>query len=271
MRRGLRGVRPDAATSCSRRRSWSPPTWGWPSSWPGASPISGEPLDDLVQVASIGLLKALSTALDPDRGVEFSTYATTTIVGELKRHLRDKGWAVRAPRRMQELYLTLSQVVDTLGQELGRSPNIAVLAAEVQASEEDVLEALEAGQAYRKSQPPLTPLRAPDGEPPGAPRGADRPGATDELTRLPRSGPPSIRFSDQLPSRQRPSRPVPAVLRGSDSSRRSPAGSTSPRCRYRACSPAAWPSCARSPSNRRRPGRTTERIHHSTRQCDCSS
>jgi RNA polymerase sigma-B factor len=108
----------------------------------------GQPLDDLVQVASLGLLKAVDR-FDPGLGVEFSTYATTTIVGELKRHLRDKGWAVRAPRRMQELYLTLSQVVDTLGQELGRSPNIAELAAEVQVSEEDVLEALEAGQAYR--------------------------------------------------------------------------------------------------------------------------
>jgi RNA polymerase sigma-B factor len=108
----------------------------------------GQPLDDLVQVASLSLLKAVDR-FDPDLGIEFSTYATTTIVGELKRHLRDRGWAVRAPRRMQELYLTLSQVVDTLGQELGRSPNIAELAAEVQASEEDVLEALEAGQAYR--------------------------------------------------------------------------------------------------------------------------
>jgi RNA polymerase sigma-B factor len=108
----------------------------------------GQSLDDLTQVASLGLLKAVDR-FDPGRGVEFSTYATTTIVGELKRHLRDKGWAVRAPRRMQELYLTLNQVVDTLGQELGRSPSIAELAAEVQASEEDVLEALEAGQAYR--------------------------------------------------------------------------------------------------------------------------
>jgi RNA polymerase sigma-B factor len=108
----------------------------------------GQPLDDLVQVASLGLLKAVDR-FDPGLGIEFSTFATTTIVGELKRHLRDKGWAVRAPRRMQELYLTLSQVVDTLGQERGRSPTIAELAAEVGVSEEDVLEALEAGQAYR--------------------------------------------------------------------------------------------------------------------------
>jgi RNA polymerase sigma-B factor len=108
----------------------------------------GQPLDDLIQVASVGLLKAVDR-FDPGLGVEFSTYATTTIVGELKRHLRDRGWAVRAPRRMQDLYLSLSQVIDTLTQELGRSPNIAELAAEVEASEEDVLEALEAGQAYR--------------------------------------------------------------------------------------------------------------------------
>lgn len=108
----------------------------------------GQPLDDLIQVASLGLLKAVDR-YDPGLGIEFSTYATTTIVGELKRHLRDKGWAVRAPRRMQELYLSLSLVIDSLGQELGRSPNIAELAAEMQVSEEDILEALEAGQAYR--------------------------------------------------------------------------------------------------------------------------
>jgi RNA polymerase sigma-B factor len=108
----------------------------------------GEPLDDLVQVASLGLLKALDR-FDPERGVEFSTYATHTIVGELKRHFRDKGWSIRAPRRMQELYLRLGKVVASMGQELGRSPTIAELAMEVKVSEEEVLEALEAGQAYR--------------------------------------------------------------------------------------------------------------------------
>jgi len=108
----------------------------------------GEPLDDLTQVASIGLVKAVDR-FDPERPVEFSTYATHTIVGELKRHFRDKGWAVRAPRRLQELYLRLGQVVAELSQELGRSPTVAELAAEMQASEEEVLEAMEAGQAYR--------------------------------------------------------------------------------------------------------------------------
>ena len=110
----------------------------------------GEPLDDLVQVASLGLLKALDR-FDPERGVEFSTYATHTIVGELKRHFRDKGWSIRAPRRMQELYLRLGKVVASMGQELGRSPTIAELAMETKVSEEEVLEALEAGQAYRSA------------------------------------------------------------------------------------------------------------------------
>jgi RNA polymerase sigma-B factor len=108
----------------------------------------GEPLDDLVQVASVGLLKAVDR-FDPERGVEFSTYASHTVVGVLKRHFRDKGWAVRAPRRMQELYLRLGKIIATLSQELGRSPTIPELAAEAQVSEEEVLEAMEAGQAYR--------------------------------------------------------------------------------------------------------------------------
>lgn len=108
----------------------------------------GELLDDLTQVASLGLLKALDR-FDPERGVEFSTYATHTIVGELKRHFRDKGWAVRAPRRLQELYLRLGKLISELGQELGRSPSVPELAAAAGVSEEDVLEAMEAGQAYR--------------------------------------------------------------------------------------------------------------------------
>src|SRR5947209_16840670 len=108
----------------------------------------GEPLDDLLQVASLGLLKAVDR-FDPDRGLEFSTYATPTIVGELKRHFRAKGWAVRVPRRVQELHLHLGSVVSTLAQELGRSPTIQEIAREAGASEEDVLEAMEAGRAYR--------------------------------------------------------------------------------------------------------------------------
>src|SRR5580658_8553975 len=110
----------------------------------------GESYDDLVQVASIALIKAVD-GFDPDRGVEFTTFATKTILGELKRHFRDKGWAIRAPRRLQELYLHLNQSVATLSQELRRSPTIAELAADTGATEEQVLEALEAGQSYRSA------------------------------------------------------------------------------------------------------------------------
>ena len=108
----------------------------------------GEPLDDLIQVASLGLVKAVDR-FEPERGLEFSTYATHTIVGELKRHFRDKGWAVRVPRRMQELHLRLSGLVSTLSQELGRSPTIPEIAQAAGTSEEEILEAMEAGQAYR--------------------------------------------------------------------------------------------------------------------------
>ncbi|HEX2119363.1 MAG TPA: RNA polymerase sigma factor SigF [Acidimicrobiales bacterium] len=117
----------------------------------------GEPLDDLVQVAALGLLKAVDR-FDPDRGLEFSTYATPTIVGELKRHFRDKGWAVRVPRRVQELHLRLGSVVSVLSQELGRSPTIGEIAQAAAVSEEEVLEAIEAGHAYR-----FTSLDAPTG------------------------------------------------------------------------------------------------------------
>jgi RNA polymerase sigma-B factor len=110
----------------------------------------GESYDDLVQVGSIALIKAVDR-FDPDRGVEFTTFATKTILGELKRHFRDKGWAIRAPRRLQELYLHLNQSVATLSQELRRSPTISELAADTGASEEQVLEALEAGQSYRST------------------------------------------------------------------------------------------------------------------------
>ena len=117
----------------------------------------GEPLDDLIQVAALGLLKAVDR-FDPDRGLEFSTYATPTIVGELKRHFRDKGWAVRVPRRVQELHLRLGSVVSNLSQELGRSPTIGEIAQAAAVSEEEVLEAIEAGHAYR-----FTSLDAPSG------------------------------------------------------------------------------------------------------------
>ena len=110
----------------------------------------GEPYEDLVQVASIALIKSVER-FDLDIGVEFSTYATRTMMGELKRYFRDSGWAVRAPRRIQELYLELGQSIETLSQELGRPPKISEMARFTGASEEAVIEALEAGQGYRTS------------------------------------------------------------------------------------------------------------------------
>jgi RNA polymerase sigma-B factor len=107
----------------------------------------GEPLDDLVQVATIGLVKAVDR-FDPSREVEFSTYATPTIVGELKRHFRDKGWAVRVPRRLQELNLRMGPVIGALSQELQRSPTVAEIARAAEASEDEILEALDSAHAY---------------------------------------------------------------------------------------------------------------------------
>ena len=135
----------------------------------------GEPLEDLVQVGTIGLLKAIER-FDLEREVEFSTYATPTIVGELKRHFRDKGWAVRVPRRLQELHLELAKIVSTLGQELGRSPTVAEIAKAAGTSEENVLEGLEIAQAYN-----FTSLDAPiDSDDAGSTSFADQLGSEDD-------------------------------------------------------------------------------------------
>jgi RNA polymerase sigma-B factor len=134
----------------------------------------GEPLDDLVQVATIGLIKSVDR-FDLDRGVEFSTYATPTIVGEIKRHFRDKGWAIRVPRRLQELKLSLTKATSELSQSLGRSPTVAELAGHLGMSEEEVLEGLESANAYSAVS-----LDAPDGGDEDAPAVADTLGIQDE-------------------------------------------------------------------------------------------
>jgi RNA polymerase sigma-B factor len=107
----------------------------------------GEALDDLVQVANLGLLGAIDR-YDPSREVQFSTYAAATIVGELKRHFRDKGWTIRVPRRLQELGLRINHVLPSISQEMGRSPTIAELAARLEVDEEEIVDAMEAAQAY---------------------------------------------------------------------------------------------------------------------------
>ena len=107
----------------------------------------GEQLEDLVQIGCIGLIKAIDR-FDLERGVELTTYATPNIIGEIKRHFRDRGWSVRVPRGLQELNVQLSRVIEQLTVQLGRSPTIGELAEAAGVEEEEVLEALESGRAY---------------------------------------------------------------------------------------------------------------------------
>jgi RNA polymerase sigma-B factor len=107
-----------------------------------------EHLDDLVQVASLGLLKAIDR-FDPARETAFSSFAVPTILGELKRHFRDKGWSVRVPRDLQELAVRVDRVTDELARELGRTPSVGEIAKRTGTSDEQVLEAREASAAYR--------------------------------------------------------------------------------------------------------------------------
>lgn len=107
----------------------------------------GEPIDDLIQVGTIGLIKAIDR-FDIERKVEFTTYATPTIVGELKRYFRDKGWAIKVPRRLQELSFKVNQAMDALTQKLQRSPTIEEIAGYLEVTPEEVLEAMETSEAY---------------------------------------------------------------------------------------------------------------------------
>ena len=125
----------------------------------------GEPTEDLVQVGAIGLVKAIDR-FDLEKGVELSTYAVPTIVGEIRRHFRDRTWAVHVPRRLKELSMRLARTRDELSAELGRSPTVAELAAAVGVDEEEAIDALEASKAY-------------------APRSLDQPYDSDAPGRLP--------------------------------------------------------------------------------------
>jgi RNA polymerase sigma-B factor len=109
---------------------------------------SGEPLEDLLQVAALGLIKAVDR-FDPQRGVAFTAYAAPTILGEIRRHFRDRTWAVRVPHDMRDLALRVDRTVDDLAERLHRQPSVAEIAAAVGLGEEDVLEALQAGGAHR--------------------------------------------------------------------------------------------------------------------------
>ena len=136
----------------------------------------GEAVEDLTQVANIGLLNAIDR-FDPGREVQFSTYAAATIVGELKRHFRDKGWALRVPRRLQELAVRINRSLPDLTQSLGRSPTIPELSAHLDVSTDDIAEAMDAVQAYS-----TTSLDAPAGE--DAPAPVDSLGGDDPSIEL---------------------------------------------------------------------------------------
>jgi RNA polymerase sigma-B factor len=156
----------------------------------------GEAQEDLEQVAAIALVKAVDR-FDAERGVRFATFASVTIVGELKRHFRDTGWALRVPRRLQELSLQVTSVVQELSQELGRSPTVTEIAVRAEVSEDDVIEALDASEAYSTSS-----LDAP------APGGDDasprvEPGGEDETYELIEAWATVADELKQLPERER--------------------------------------------------------------------
>jgi RNA polymerase sigma-B factor len=113
----------------------------------------GEELDDLVQVGSVGLVKA-ANRFDPERQVPFTSYAIPLILGEIRRHFRDHAWAVAVPRRLKEQHLAVTRLLDDLAAELGRSPSVSELAAAAELDEEEVIEAIEAGRAYSTALQP---------------------------------------------------------------------------------------------------------------------
>ncbi len=134
----------------------------------------GESLEDIEQVGAIGLIKAIDR-YELEREVALTTYATPNVVGEIKRHFRDKGWAIRVPRRLQELKLSLTKATSELSQKNGRSPTVGELAAHLGMSEEDILEGLESANAYSAVS-----LDAPDGGDDDSPAVADSLGMMDD-------------------------------------------------------------------------------------------
>jgi RNA polymerase sigma-B factor len=152
----------------------------------------GEPLDDVEQVGAIGLLKAIDR-FELGREVSLATYATPNVVGEIKRHFRDKGWAIRVPRALQELNARMSGTIDALTARLGRSPSIAEIAETLETTSEEVLEALEVGSAYSTlslSGPPggeddSDPLESIGSEDEGFERSEDRASLAPALAQLP--------------------------------------------------------------------------------------
>jgi RNA polymerase sigma-B factor len=107
----------------------------------------GEPMDDLVQIASVGLIKAIDR-FDPEYGNDFAAYAVPTVVGEIRRHFRDRTWDVRVPRRLQELKADINEATNRLSHQLGRSPTVTDVAAYLERTEDEVIEGLDSARAY---------------------------------------------------------------------------------------------------------------------------
>ncbi len=170
----------------------------------------GESLEDIEQVGAIGLLKAIDR-FDLDREVSLATYATPNVVGEIKRHFRDRGWAIRVPRALQELNARLSTTIDRLTARLGHSPSIAEIAAELGATPEEVLEALDVGTAYTTLSLSAAggdedgdPLEAIGDEDEGFGRTDDRAALAPALAHLPAREREILRmrFEEELPQTQ---------------------------------------------------------------------
>ncbi|CAN5382700.1 N/A [soil metagenome] len=157
----------------------------------------GEPLDDLVQVATIGLIKAID-GFDPGRGVQFASYAIPTMVGEIKRHFRDKGWILRVPRRLKEMKLDVSKATAALTQDLGRTPTHADVASYLRVDEAEIRECAVSSQAYSAMS-----LSAPAGGQDQDSTLADLIGGPDEALSTVEDRESLRPLIDQLPPRQR--------------------------------------------------------------------
>jgi RNA polymerase sigma-B factor len=159
----------------------------------------GEALEDIEQVGAIGLIKAIDR-FELEREVSLATYATPNVVGEIKRHFRDKGWAIRVPRALQELNASMSGAIERLTGRLGRSPSIAEIAEELKTTPEEVLEAMEVGSAYST----VSLSTGPSGEDEGFERSEDRAALEPALERLaPREREIlRMRFEEGLPQTQ---------------------------------------------------------------------
>jgi RNA polymerase sigma-B factor len=171
----------------------------------------GESLEDIEQVGAIGLIKAIDR-FELSRDVSLATYATPNVVGEIKRHFRDKGWAIRVPRALQELNASMSGAIERLTGKLSRSPSIAEIADELKTTPEEVLEAMEVGSAYStislsagpSGEEELDPLETIGEEDQGYERSEDRVALAPALERLPEREREILRmrFEEGLPQTQ---------------------------------------------------------------------